>query len=431
MSSSPSEEPLSDDEIFFGKLSLKEFKKHILWNKNSPVKLLQFSNVHNSKGNCNKSLSHDEKIADKYNEKDKSTIIIESHSEPDLRPNKSNVTATPTQNRITETDDSFLHLEDMVEKLCVSLKSESADLNNTLDVIDFILKNGPNKETEISKIIAPEQVKSEIKTPKNDDYLTKPMLNTKNSPEKKDKECQNKKIIAPEEVKAEIQTPKTDDYLTESMLNTKNYPEKKYKECPNKQIKEVNPLTPFKKATKVLSQDTIQTPLCAAKSKDVFKTPAPLSQKKVFTTLHKSPARVHAYQHIGSPVASYIKNGPQAPLLKDVHPKKPLPGTSSIPKASKDLVNKVMNKENINLPSVAYKNAIKTKIINTPRQVKLPLSHWNKKNTSLPRPVVMKHEHREVDLIKTSQPEESFAGLPYHQAEVSVCTKKSAFQIDK
>lgn len=48
--------------------------------------------------------------------------------------------------------------------------------------------------------------------------------------------------------------------------------------------------------------------------------------------------------------------------------------------------------------------------------------------------MVMKHDHREQNFAKKklmSQQEDSFADLSYHQAEVSVCTQKSAYKSKK
>lgn len=65
---------------------------------------------------------------------------------------------------------------------------------------------------------------------------------------------------------------------------------------------------------------------------------------------------------------------------------------------------------------------------------KLPQCQWTKKMTSVSRPLVMKHDHRELNFAKKKllpQQEDSFADLSYHQAEVSVCTQKSAFKTKK
>lgn len=67
-----------------------------------------------------------------------------------------------------------------------------------------------------------------------------------------------------------------------------------------------------------------------------------------------------------------------------------------------------------------------------PDENKLPQSHWVKKITSsFPRPTVMKHENREMNPIKKrllSNQEDSFANLTCHQADVSLCTQKTAFK---
>lgn len=99
-----------------------------------------------------------------------------------------------------------------------------------------------------------------------------------------------------------------------------------------------------------------------------LKTPAnpPLFKKPSTSSLKKTPSKNNAFKHIASPVAYYIKNTPQAPLIQNVYPKKPLLG-SSIPKLVKPTVVKPSNKENVNLPPVAYKSAKKTTVVSYPR----------------------------------------------------------------
>ncbi|XP_061713995.1 uncharacterized protein LOC133522630 [Cydia pomonella] len=84
----------------------------------------------------------------------------------------------------------------------------------------------------------------------------------------------------------------------------------------------------------------------------VFKKPSPSTSKK-------TPRKNNAFLHIASPVAYYINNSPKIPLIQNVFPKKILRGLSSIPKLVKSSVSKPSNKENVNLPSVAYKSAKK------------------------------------------------------------------------
>ncbi|KAJ8736418.1 hypothetical protein PYW08_007074 [Mythimna loreyi] len=364
---------LSDDEVYFGKLTLKELKKHILWDR--PQQTKHTASAINSP---EKSEDHNESLK-----------ILQAHSQPNLITKTENCSLDLSELNssgwdLKATDDSFVKMENMVAKLCVSPRNnEKTELNNTLEVIEYILNNPPSSTKE--------------KNEKVDDDLR---LKT----EFKD--------LSP--VKMENEVKKYETY---------NSPEPPQN-------------TPVKAAQLHKYAEDNTTPR-DTKLKPIFKTPAqPLSLKKPSaTSLKKTPSRSNAYQHISSPVASYIKNCPIAPLVKDVHPKKPLPGTSSIPKFVKNLPQaKPSNKENINLPSVAYKSAKKTRVIDVPDEQKLPQSHWVKKiTTTLPRPLVMKHDHRELNLAKKKLPqqEDSFADLSYHQAEVSVCTQKSAFSTKK
>lgn len=376
MSLSHSDE-LSDDEVFFGKLTLKELKKHILWDK-------QQKTIHPTTA-INSPICPDD-----LNE---SLKLLQAHSQPNLLNHKDTSNCNELDGSgwdVKAVDDSFIKMEDMVAKLCVSPKKSgnAGELNNTLEVIEYILNNPPSSTKD-----------------------------------KTDKAELNNKYTS-----------------TENEVNkspTKNQKEDKCKEASKPPEPPQN--TPVKTNHQIHKHtEGFSTPR-DMKQKPIFKTPAqPTSLKKPSaTSLKKTPSRSNAYQHISSPVASYIKNCPIVPLVKDVHPKKPLPGTSSIPKIVKNTlpVAKPSNKENVNLPSVAYKSAKKTRVIDMPDDQKLPQSQWAKKiMTSLPRPLVMKHDHRELNYAKKKlmpQQEDSFADLSYHQAEVSVCTQKSAFKSNK
>ncbi|KAF9421604.1 hypothetical protein HW555_002537 [Spodoptera exigua] len=375
MSSGHSDE-LSDDEVFFGKLTLKELKKHILWDK-------QQKTIHPATATNSPVCSYDP---------NESLKLLQAHSQPNLL----NIKENPNCNKLDESwnakpiDDSFIKMENMVANLCVSPKNigNIGELNNTLEVIEYILNNPPGSTKDKSD---------------------KAELNNKHT-----------------SIKNEVDTSPT-----------KNIKENKCKETSKPPEPPQN--TPVKTNHQINKHaEEFSTPR-NMKQKTIFKTPAqPTSLKKPSaTSLKKTPSRSNAYQHISSPVASYIKNCPIVPLVKDVHPKKPLPGTSSIPKIIKNTLpaTKPSNKENVNLPSVAYKSAKKTKVIDIPDDQKMPQSQWAKKiMTSLPRPLVMKHDHRELNFAKKkliSQQEDSFADLSYHQAEVSVCTQKSAFKPNK
>lgn len=214
------------------------------------------------------------------------------------------------------TDDSFIKMENMVAKLCLSPKrnGKTEELNNTLEVIEYILNNPPSSTKE--------------KDEKADDSTLKSTM-------------KNEQNLSPQKTLREVK--KNDAY------NSSGHPQN----------------TPVNIAQQFAQNyaESCSTPR-DVKQKPVFKTPSQvLSLKKPGSSLKKTPSRSNAYQHISSPVASYIKNCPIAPLVKDVHPKKPLPGTSSIPKFVKNPPTKPSNKENVILPSVAYKSAKKTRVV--------------------------------------------------------------------
>ncbi|XP_026318679.1 uncharacterized protein LOC113229339, partial [Hyposmocoma kahamanoa] len=185
-------------------------------------------------------------------------------------------------------------------------------------------------------------------------------------------------------------------------------------------------LTPTKQKT---TSEIYYTPSHEKNHVSLFKTPGiPVSQKKFQT-----PSTKRSFQHVVSPVATYINKCPVVPLVKDVRPKKPLVATSSIPKPIKSVL-KANNKENVKLPSFAYKAAKETKMIDIPDEGKLPQNQWAKQLvSSIPRATVIKHDHREGSLKKPLKhhQEDSFADLSMHQADVSVCTQKCAFNKPK
>lgn len=256
--------------------------------------------------------------------------LIETHSQPNLRCNKvdspvfSSQLGSPAPDRLS--DESFIQMENMVSKLCVSQRnSDTLELNNTLEVIDYILNHGPNNNLHEK----PDPVKKQDTNDKASLQVCSPI---KISPKKNTPVKETVKI-----------TEKTDKASPSHNTPAKSVMKK--------------PLTEF--VTPSSSSVTSKTP--------IFKTPAYPSTLKKPSTPRMTPGRTNAYQHITSPIASYIKNCPQSPLVKDVHPKKPLPGGSHIPKfvrnPSHGKIQLNKNKENINLPSVAYKNAKKTKVV--------------------------------------------------------------------
>ncbi|XP_063616767.1 uncharacterized protein LOC134789970 [Cydia splendana] len=355
------DEPCSDDEVFYGKLSLRELKRMFISNQNRQTIA---TNEHLENDNHNMSLklisTHSEPdITSKHNRDTSPEIIPKSLSNTILSPDEPNLFAN------WDVSNSFLNLEKMVEKSC---DTSSKEFDNTLEEIEYIL-NTP---------------KSEKKNTANNAY--------------KEAELEGNQIVNKEKV----------------ALNTK----------PSAVV------TPMKQVQK----EVFATPSSVLQTKPTLcRTPAnpPLFKKPSTSSVKKTPGKNNAFQHVASPVAYYINNSPQVPLIQNVHPKKTLPGLSSIPKLVKSSVNKPSNKENVNLPSVAYKSAKKTTVIDVSNAPKMPQSQWAKKLTrSLPRPAVIKHTHREKDFFNKQllqKPEDSFGDLSLHQADISVCTKKAAF----
>lgn len=275
--------------------------------------------------------------------------IIETHSSPDLmhRDNNPSITRKAISNTslspdaselysswdIKPTDDSFLKVEKMVANMCVSPKKEKKNedvLNNTLDIVDYILRNQPPTATLSNETAKP----TDQNPPCYDEAIKKeePQIVSTNTPTL----ISDCKIIKPEG---------------------------------NIKSNEAERCTPTKINTIHMKKTDIGTPYTDMKQRTpIFKTPGnPLSHKKPsVTSLKKTPSKNNAYQHIASPVAFYIKNCPVAPLIKEVRPTKPLPGTSSIPKFVKTYNTQIKssNKENLNLPSVAYRSAKKTQVVN-------------------------------------------------------------------
>lgn len=272
-------------------------------------------------------------------EHDNSIQIIETNSEPNMscvRPSLSspNSVANVTKSDwdIKSTDDSFLRLEKMVSDMCVSPKSVN-DLDNTLDVVEYILNNPVTKENDSHN---------------NAEYFLKSSLF-----------C-NEPIIKDEETKNVISSHENLNLHKTKMEVTNDESNKFVQESPSNIQEDHNFSSHIKSENLVLPTPTKETT-------HVFKTPKNLLSTKKHTltsSSKKTPNKVNAYQHITSPVAFYIRNCPQVPLIKDIHLKKPLTNASSIPKmATTPKENKINNKENILLPSVAYKSAKQTKMV--------------------------------------------------------------------
>ncbi|XP_045447999.1 uncharacterized protein LOC123656346 [Melitaea cinxia] len=473
-----SHENLSDDEIFFGKLSLKEVKKRLLPDnhrqtimfvficflrliimvyitlliiriKNRLIILLTYLRC----GTETVRVSDDESVS-----------IIETHSEPDMYSVRDTITSLDYSNAsfasrasmgwdIKSADDSFLKIEEMVTELCISPnKNKKEELDNTLEVVEFILNNAPLHDNRNNKTVPNVNEKG------TDEIVSKVTDSLKNCSEVKNENvktintanvdtinCSKSWTEESNEIVGTVNTTNIDTRViicTQSgteVINENVQTSNTNNVDSNSHIKietshETSPKTPsnLKKHIQNYKIKGISTPLTEIKqTKDVFKTPKnPIPKKNQTPSSKKTPGKTNAFQHITSPVASYIKKCPQVPLLRDVHPTKPLPGTSSIPKFIKK-ANGDKGKENTTLlPSIAYRSAKKTKMITIPDKEKLPQSPWAKKiASSLPKPIVITHDHREVTSVKKpvfNHQEDSFANLSLHQADVSVCTQKSA-----
>ncbi|XP_061708732.1 uncharacterized protein LOC133518950 isoform X2 [Cydia pomonella] len=361
------DESCSDDEVFYGKLSLKEVKHMFIRHQNNRQTI---ANEHLQNDNHNMSL----KLISTHSEPDITSKYKGDASPENIPKSLPNTTLSPDEPNLFanwDVSNSFLNLEKIVEKSC---DSSSKEFDNTLEEIEYILKNTPKAE-------------------KN---------NTDNN------------------------------YHKETELEGNQIPIQVNKEKVTLNAKPSAVVTPMKHFQK--EKEVFATPSSVLHTKPALcRTPAnaPFFKKPSTSSVKKTPGKNNAFQHIASPVAYYINNSPQIPLIRNVHPKKTLPGLSSIPKLVKSSISKPSNKENVYLPSVAYKSAKKTTVIDVSNAPKMPQSQWAKKLTeSLPRPAVIKHIHREKDFLNKQllrQPEDSFGDLSLHQADISVCTKKAAF----
>ncbi|KAJ0182578.1 hypothetical protein K1T71_001947 [Dendrolimus kikuchii] len=350
---------LSDDEIFIGKLTMTEVKKHIF----------------SGRARCANSDFHDELNSSintfDIEKEDQNTIlkIIEVHSQPNLN--------SPCVDHRTS-DASFLEMEEFVNKLCLS----------------------------------PQKINSK------DDLTYKKVLGNI-----------NKEDIIKLETKQKSQSPIVDSIqnIHSNVLQEQNV---KLHESNNIAYVTAS-VTPIKRNNQFTDKDVFKTPLTSIKSKPTVKTSSntPHSSKKTCVTPMKK-SNTPKYQDIMSPVAAYIHQSPQTPLVQNVHHKKTLTGLSLIPQLGRNYI-KPANKENIKLPLIAYRSAKVTKLIDLPEDKKIPKS-CTQTLSSIPRPTIIKHTHREIGpKPMTTNIEDSFANLSYHQAEISVCTQKLAYNTKK
>lgn len=116
-------------------------------------------------------------------------------------------------------------------------------------------------------------------------------------------------------------------------------------------------ITPTKQKTTL---KVYTTPLQERFHSPTFKTPViPVSLKKFQT-----PSKKRSFQHVVSPVATYINNPPVVLHKKNVNPKKSLIGYSGIPKPiNSALKHNLNNKENHKVPSFAYRAPKESKMV--------------------------------------------------------------------
>lgn len=287
----------------------------------------------------------------------KSLKIIETHSTPDIvsltkyspvEASKSASSPSSSPDAVPHSwnikpNDSFLKMEQMVSNLCDSQRNNDENaLDNTLDVIEYILHNGPSQNIPTHSIRGDKTVLNE-----QDLEIINPIPRIEIN-DFCQHELQSKKTLEAQPI-----TPVKKNLNFEfTISDTPNSPSPYY--TPAKVGSEPEERQP----------DIYATPSTELRNKTpLFKTPGnPVSHKKrSCTPLKKS------FQHIVSPVASYIKQSPVVPLYTDIRPKKPLPGPSSIPKPIKNAKNATRmnpnNKENVKLPSIAYKTAKETKVV--------------------------------------------------------------------
>lgn len=318
----------NDEEVFFGRLSLNEIKFHILPTKqrNSAIGCSLHSETDDSSLRLIETTSEPSLL----HINDSTSLMHRSvGSLPDLTLNNSNVESWDTKT----SDESFIKMECMFAKMH-DTKAPENECDNTFDEVDRMLKEAQRLQYENEN--------SDIKNAniKKDDcfMLNSPSLSSsevlihssglmKNPLKERVNTNDIKKQLFPKENKIPkimIQSPTLTGEQHEDIF------------C-----------TPLKSTENLNTENT------------VFKTPANQGVKKL--TKSSVKRTLLKYDYIKSPVASYIRDGPQVPLMKDVRPKRPLPGSSAIPKFVKSPIRS--NKENINLPHLAYRSAKETKVV--------------------------------------------------------------------
>ncbi|XP_038207907.1 uncharacterized protein LOC119829463 [Zerene cesonia] len=372
-----------EDEVFIGKMCLEEAKKCIFMRPYRKPFSFDRTPMNTDKTTSSKKIIEMHSEPDLISERENEFILHDNTNPRRIsNPNISQIEACSNWD-LNSPEDSFLKLEKMVANLFMSPKKE--ELDNTLDIVKKIPGNNVYFNTSPPDLL--------------------PAMNTE--------------INVDSNLIVKQESNKFTESIKEELIASSD---KFCKQDKNQESSSQQQNSNSKKT------DHLKTP--------IFKTPSTTIKGRKHLDLHnKNPKKtVHkfnAYEHITSPVASYIKKS-QVPLVKDVCPKKPLSCSSHIPKPVKtNLELKSNNKENVILTPVAYKSAKKTKVIKLPNKEKMPKSPWAEQvASSLPKSFVIKHDHRETNLIKKPVPtfQDSFADLSLHQADVSVCTQKPAFK---
>ncbi|GBP21984.1 hypothetical protein EVAR_18625_1 [Eumeta japonica] len=408
-----SNSPCSDNEIFLGKLSLKEIKQRFLDRQTIACPYISTQN---------------EVI-------EVSVRIIETNSEPDLTSNSSSNKQTTVVGKtessysekcVLENSSNATFIENMANKVQYLPKTnnEELDLINLYygneDITDLSCETGITSNNILFSDLSLQNknLKMNVETPQKplSCHQQSPIYQTPSNIMDSDLSTDEERYFeTPLEQQIELKTEKQPlqtlkHPIQKNLFNTKN----NASESTNNTA-----VNPFANQNKILDNAA-------------FKTPAklPIVKSNLVSSLKKTSKKCKKFEHIASPIAAYIKNSPQVPLLKEVKPKKQLVAVSGIPKF-KDTLNsfKQTNKENVNLPEIAYRSAKKTKVIDNQDEPRMPQSSRVKKLlSSLPRPVVMRHDHREntTNTKTLCRPEDSFGDLSLHQADLSVCIKKSA-----
>lgn len=266
--------------------------------------------------------------------------------------------------------DNILTKENKVEQICASPENtdSSDEINKTLELVEYLFNNKPESDNDIKLQMLQKNI--EVNLPETTEPFNRTLLrsttdqNTKtygsnfaNHVMEKSPEITSSEIsLRPPEIRlldhCAVQTDKNlfaiNIQQEESCTTSENL---KLIELSNNSVKKYVPNFGDSNL-----KSTVQT-LSSIPNKTPSTTPAK----------NEPTNKIKKYHYISSPVASYIYNTPQVPLVKDVHPKKPLPSSSCTLSVSKSTTShhgvKSSNKENINLPFVVYKSAKKTRVV--------------------------------------------------------------------